>query len=276
MATPDISTPLDPDHPSPARIWDYILGGTHNFQSDREAARAILAEYPRYPWIAQRTRAFMRRVVTYLAGEVGITQFLDLGSGIPTVGNVHEVAQAINPAVRVVYVDQDPMAVVHSGTILQGVEHTAALQADMADPATVWAHPVVRELLDRTRPIAVLMMNVLHFVPDDALANRVVAGYTDALAAGSYLGLSHAASDGGEAQETRGRAIYTSLVQPIRARSREQITAFFDSLELEEPGVTQLPQWRPDGRDPGAERALEEALAARGGFCGLGRKGTTA
>jgi hypothetical protein len=273
MATPEISTPLDPDRPSPARIWDFMLGGTHNFQSDREAAQAILAEYPRYPWIAQRSRAFLRRCVRYLAAEENIDQFIDLGSGIPTVGNVHEIAQDINPAARVVYVDQDAMAVVHSGTILQGVENAAALQGDLTDPETIWSHPTVRKLIDPTRPTAVLLMGVLHFVADDDLAYRVVGDYVSRLAPGSFIAVSHASTEGGAAQERNGRAVYSKLVQSLRARSRSGIERFFDGLDLVEPGVTLLPEWRPDGRDPGGNGpALDEGLAARSGYCGVARK----
>jgi hypothetical protein len=165
------------------------------------------------------------------------------------------------------------MAVVHSGTILQGVENAAALQGDLTDPEAIWSHPTVRKLIDPTRPTAVLLMGVLHFVADDDLAYRVVGDYVSRLALGSFIAVSHASTEGGAAQERNGRAVYSKLVQSLRARSRSGIERFFDGLDLVEPGVTLLPEWRPDGRDPGGNGpALDEGLAARSGYCGVARK----
>ncbi len=167
MGTPPTPPPgVSTDIPSVARMYDYFLGGYHNFAADRQAAERVLAQFPDTRFIAQANRAFLRRAVTFL-GEQGIAQFLDIGSGILTVGNVHEIVQAGNPNARVVYVDSDPVAVIHSETILADNPNAAAVRADARQPEAILAHPEVRRLLDPARPLAVLLVALLHFVTDD-------------------------------------------------------------------------------------------------------------
>lgn len=181
--------------PSAARIYDYLLGGYHNFEVDRAVAQKFIEILPRAPLIMRANRAFVRRAVRFLV-EQGIDQFLDIGSGIPTVGNVHEIAQGINPSTRVVYVDRDPVAVRHSEEILKGDANTVVIQADARDTLAILGHPEVSRLLDLDKPVAVLIASVLLFLPDDDEAYRVVRTLREALAPGSYLGISHATMEG--------------------------------------------------------------------------------
>ncbi|HEX6500300.1 MAG TPA: SAM-dependent methyltransferase [Micromonosporaceae bacterium] len=238
-----------------ARMYDYFLGGIHNFAADREAARKVVAQFPDIPVGARANRAFLRRAVRFLAG-VGIRQFLDIGSGIPTQGNVHEIAQEAAGDARVVYVDIDPVAVAESLDILAGNEQATAIRADMRDPGAVLTHPRLVKLLDLSEPTALLMGAVLHFVPDDAQAHSIRAEFLNSLASGSYLLVTHAAS---ESFENRDDAMSTAVevykrqtTTPGKVRSRAEMLAFFDGLELVEPGVVWVPQWRPDPqeRDP--------------------------
>ena len=178
-----------------ARMYDYLLGGAQNFAVDREAVHAALARFPHLARSAQANRAFLRRVVRYCLTELGITQFLDLGSGVPTVGNVHEVAHALDPTARLVYVDHEPVAVAVARRLLADTHTVAVLQADLTDPATVLASAEVADTLDLTAPVAVLVLSVLRFVPDTANPAGAIATYLDALAPGSALALSHISDD---------------------------------------------------------------------------------
>lgn len=236
-----------------ARIYDYYLGGVHNFAADQAAAKALMAMSPLVPAIARSNRAFMRRTVRYLA-EAGVRQFLDIGSGIPTVGNVHEIAQGIAPEARVVYVDIDPVAVSESLEILYGNEHATAIRADLREPQTILNHPQVRNLLDFDKPIALLLVGILYFVTDDSEAYDAVSELLAALAPGSYVVVSHNTTD--ELQYSQDHVktaqdVYKrQTATPLRLRSRAEIARFFDGLELVEPGLVWLPQWRPEPGDP--------------------------
>lgn len=243
--TPD---DVETDRPSAARIYDYYLGGSHNFAIDREFAKRAIELWPQLPQIMRENRAFLNRAVRYLVGQ-GITQFLDLGSGIPTVGNVHEVAQGENPDARVVYVDTDPVAVTLSRSLLAGVTGTEIVQADLRDVESVLAAVEARHLLDLTAPTAVLMVAVLHFVPDSDDPAGIVARYRSALAPGSYLALSHATQEGEPGQADPHMALYAKIGTPMTMRSRAQVEAIIDGFEPVPPGVVFFPQWRPD---PGA------------------------
>lgn len=256
------------DKPSAARMYDYALGGYHNFEVDRRAGEQVAAIFPDLPLALRTNRAFMRRAVTFLA-EQGIDQFLDLGSGIPTVGNVHEVAQAHNPAARVVYVDSDPIAVRHSELILQDNPNAAVLQADVRQPEYILDHPEVRRLLDFSRPLAVMIVALFHFVPDDAEAYRVVRVVRDTLAPGSYLAISHASTEGisRELAQQMERAYGASAI-PFKFRSRAQLTPFFTGLDLIEPGLVYMPLWRPDDPDD----LLLDHPQRTTGLAGVGRK----
>ncbi len=236
---------IDVERPSASRVYDYFVGGMHNFEIDRRLADQIAAFTPNIAETMRANRELLRRCVRHLV-EAGIDQFLDIGSGIPTVGNVHEVAQAGNPAARVVYVDIDPVAVAHSSAILDGDPNTAVILADAADPARILADPQVRDLLDFDRPIAVLLLGVLHFLPDEADPAARVAHLREAVAPGSYLAITHATADGQpeevlEAQKLSGRTDTTIVLRPKSA-----IAAYFGDWPLLDPGLVPLPLWRPD------------------------------
>jgi hypothetical protein len=256
------------ERPSVARIYDYHLGGFHNVASDRRAAEAAAAGYPDLPLIMRLNRTFLRRAVQYLVGQ-GIRQFLDLGSGIPTVGNVHEVAQAVQPASRVVYVDDDPVAVGISEVILDGRPNVGVLQADIRFPERVLAHPVVARWLDFERPVAILLVFVLHFVPEEEAASRLVRVLRDAMAPGSYLVISHGTA---EPMAPRVVAEQTALTRQtshtLHLRSRAQIAAYFGELTMVDPGLVYLPLWRPESV---ADLWLDQPERSAS-FGGIGRK----
>lgn len=236
---------VDPDRPSAARVYDYYLGGSHNFGADREMARRAMALWPGLPLIMQANRGFLRRAVQFLIGQ-GITQFLDLGSGIPTVGNVHEIAQAARPDARVVYVDIDPVAVAQSRALLAGDERTEVIHADLCDVAAVLGDPRTTGLLDLSAPVGVLMVAVLHFVPATADPAGVLGRYRAAIAPGSYLAMSHATGDGQPDQADPHTSLYQRTGTPMTMRSRTEIAAMLHGFEVVDPGIVFLPQWRPD------------------------------
>ncbi|MCT2278404.1 SAM-dependent methyltransferase [Micromonospora chalcea] len=250
---------IDIERPSVARMYDYYLGGSHNFAADRAAARAMVEAVPEAPLMAQANRAFLRRAVQYLA-QAGVRQFLDIGSGIPTVGNVHEIAQRIDRQSRVVYVDVDPVAVAHSQEILAGNEHATVLQEDLRRPEAILTHPEVTRLLDFSRPVAVMIVAVLHFIPDSDRPEEILRTLRGALAPGSHLVLSQASEDGraGTGERAEAERVYRRTDSQLWIRSRAELTALFDGFELVDPGVVWVPQWRPDSPDQAenAERAV--------------------
>ncbi len=244
-ATPDV--PLDT--PSAARMYDYYLGGFHNFAIDRQAADAIATLHPDVALVMRANRAFLRRAVHFLVAR-GIDQFLDIGSGIPTVGNVHEVAQGANPAARVVYVDSDPVAVAHSAAILQGNDAAAVIQADARHPEQILGDPVVRRMLDFDRPLGVLIVALLHFIPDDGEAYGLVRAVRDAVAPGSYLAIGHGTTDGLPSERyAQMERLYARTTTPGRMRPRAAIERFFEEMIIVEPGIVHVPLWRPEGAD---------------------------
>jgi hypothetical protein len=232
-----------------ARIYDYWLGGRNNFGADRAAAQQMAVVWPDAPVAARENRAFLGRAVRFLAGEAGIRQFLDLGSGLPAAGSVHEVAQAIAPDARVVYVDSDPMVLAHARS-LQTSETVAVIHADLRDAAAILDQADARQLIDFTQPVALLFVSVLHFIhgPD---ARQAVTGYLSAAVPGSYLVLTHGSTDEAIDPELAGklRDTYASTANPVLGRPRAEIGEFFDGLDILEPGLVPLPRWRPD--DPG-------------------------
>ena len=259
------------DQPSVARIWDWFLGGSHNFAVDREVARKTLELMPEGPQMARLSRAFLRRAVEYCV-QAGITQFIDLGSGIPTVGNVHEVAQRAAPDARVVYVDIDPVAVVHTRQILDGNESTAVVQADLRDAAGVLAAPEVRALLDFDRPIAMLMVMVLHFVPDADDPRGIIAAYRSALAPGSALVVAHGSRNTEGMPNSHlhtAREMYEQKVGSVSLRTRDEVRVLFDGFELVEPGLVWVPEWRPEATERSADPDLHRP---RAGYAGVGLK----
>jgi hypothetical protein len=259
---------VDTEKPSIARMYDYLLGGAHNFAVDRTAVDKIIKVMPNLPAILRANRGFLRRALHHLLDQ-GVTQFLDLGSGIPTVGNVHEVAQSIDPRARVVYVDVDPVAVAHSQVILDGNPGAAVIHADLCDPAAILADPRM-DLLDLDRPVALLMLAVVHFLPDSANPAAVIARYRDRLAAGSYLAITHASLEGGAAESAAGRDEFNrqSAGATLVTRSPAEINGFFAGFELVDPGLVYLAQWRPD---PDAD-LLDSNEPLISHLAGLGRK----
>jgi hypothetical protein len=247
---------LDVTVPNVARIYDYILGGKDNFEADRHAAGQILAVIPGGSGPARMNRAFLGRVVHLLAAQWGIRQFLDIGSGLPTASNVHEIAQAAAPDARVVYVDNDPVVVLHAQAILEDrAKGVAAVRGDLRDPAGITASPPVRELIDFSQPTAVLLFAVLHFVPDADDPRTLLARFRDVMAPGSALALSHVTDENLDEEAGRaGRAVYQSTSAPIVPRSRAQIEGFFDGLDLLPPGVVGISHW-PEP-DPGGAAPL--------------------
>ena len=246
---PRIPDDVATDRPSAARIYDYYRGGSHNFAVDREFAKRAIELWPQLPQIMWENRSFLNRAVRYLVGQ-GITQFLDLGSGIPTVGNVHEVAQGENPHARVVYVDTDPVAVTLSRSLLAGVANTEIVEADLRDVESVLSAVETRQLLDLSAPTAVLMIAVLHFVPNSDDPAGIVARYRSAMAPGSYLALSHATHEGEPGQAEPHMALYAQTGTPMTMRSRSEIEVIIGGFEPVPPGIVYFPQWRPDPQSP--------------------------
>ncbi|MBX6166624.1 MAG: SAM-dependent methyltransferase [Thermobispora bispora] len=253
---------IDPTIPSVARMYDYYLGGKDNFPADREAAEKMLAIGRKMGndgrELARENRAFLGRAVRHLA-ESGVTQFIDIGAGLPTQENVHQVAQRHAPGSRVVYVDNDPVVLVHARALLADNPDTIVIDGDLRDPDAIFDNPEVRAHIDFTRPFAVLLVAVLHFVPDDEAAARIVASARDRLIPGGHLVLSHVYK--GDVVEEKAveesAQIYAATSSGgLAVRSLEQITSYFDGLELLEPGVVPVEAWRPDvpwevSADPG-------------------------
>jgi hypothetical protein len=229
-----------------ARVYDWWLGGDHNFQSDIDAARTSVALDQTMRASARANRAFMGRAVRFLADEAGIQQFLDIGSGIPTQNNVHQVAQATVPGSRVVYVDNDDVAVAHSRLILRDNPDAAVIQSDLRQPESILADPSVQLLLDFNRPIGLLLVAVVHFLPDDDEVRDILATLRSALAPGSYLVISHTCRDADPVLAQQHEKIYTSRVDTtFRMRTREEIGQLFNGFTLVEPGLVWVPEWRP-------------------------------
>lgn len=241
----DISEFVPIDKPNVARMYDYHLGGFHYFDVDQQAAEQMLAFFPDLKQIMWANRAFLRRAIAFLHTQ-GIDQFLDIGSGLPTVGNVHEMAQARNPAARVVYVDIDPVAVEYSKALLRGNPHATAIRGDVRYPDLILKRPEVQQLLDFRRPVAVMLVAVLHFVADDAQAYQSVRSLREAMPAGSYLVISHATHEKVPPEVvTRSEQIYARSTIPFKTRLRHEVAGFFDGLMLVEPGLVYAPAWRP-------------------------------
>jgi O-methyltransferase involved in polyketide biosynthesis len=242
----------------PARMYDYYLGGKDNFEADREAAEAAIAAYPPLRAWARANRAFLGRAVRFAAAQ-GIRQFLDIGTGIPSAGSTNEIAQAVDPDARVVYVDNDPIVLTHARALLAGHPsgHTTVIQADLRDPAAILAHPELLAALDLSQPVALMLVAVLHFVPDEQGAAEAVATLRAALAPGSLLIISHASGDfATRSMATDGPKAYSQASAPLILRQGEAVQAFFGDFPLVEPGLVQLPLWRPDGDLPDAWQTL--------------------
>ena len=231
----------------PARMYDYYLGGKDNFDADRQAAEAALKAAPELRLIARENRAFLDRAVRFLVRS-GVRQFLDIGAGLPTQRNVHEIAQKVAPETRVVYVDNDPIVLVHARALLSThrLGRTAVVQADVREPEAILAHEDVRALIDFSRPTAIMLVSVLQFVPDrDPL--EIVRPLRDALPAGGYLVLSHPTQDFRSDQVDQVAGTYNRAKAPAVPRRKAEIERIFEGFEILEPGIVQTPLWRPDG-----------------------------
>jgi S-adenosyl methyltransferase len=249
-----------------ARVYNYWLGGKDNYAADRAAGDAVIESYPYVVAGVRANRAFLARTVRYLAGEAGIRQFLDIGTGIPTASNTHEVAQAIAPGSRVVYVDNDPIVLAHARALLTSTPEgvTDYIEADFRDAATILRQAA--HTLDFSRPVAVMLVAILHLIGDEDDPYGTVATLMDTVAPGSYLTVSHLASD----IAARARAEATERLRVLMhekqtLRSRDEVARFFAGLEMVEPGVVRIPEWRPESE---ADAASPSAL-----WGGMGRKG---
>jgi hypothetical protein len=258
--SPEINTNI----PQTARIWNYWLGGKDNFPVDRQVGDQVLEAFPAIVENARASRAFLARAVRYLAGEAGIRQFLDIGTGLPTANNTHQVAQSVAPESRIVYVDNDPIVLVHARALLtsspQGV--TAYVDADLRDPDTILQQ--AGRTLDFSQPVAIMLMGILGHIADDDEAQSIVKRLLGGVPSGSYLTM----NDGSDTSEevVEAARIWNQSANPTyHLRSPERIARFFDGLELVEPGVVSPPRWRPEPSPSGPPAAIDS-------YCGVGRK----
>jgi SAM-dependent methyltransferase len=257
----EVPAEIDTGVAHPARVYDYMLGGKNNFAADQAAARAALTANPALGTAIRENRAVMRRMTAFLAGEAGIRQFLDIGTGLPTSPNLHEVAQERAPSARVVYVDNDPIVLAHARALLASSADgsCAYLEADLRAPDAIITDPLLRETLDLAKPVALVLVGILHFIPDSDRPHDVVARLLAALAPGSYLAVQHPTADfyppgAGTA------AAYQRAGMPFQYRTREEFARFFTGLELVPPGIVPMAEWRADG-EPGPRPAPAEASA---------------
>ncbi|HTR90388.1 MAG TPA: SAM-dependent methyltransferase [Trebonia sp.] len=255
---------IDVTQPSVARVYDAILGGKDNFEADRAVAEMAHRAFPDGGRAAHINREMLGRAVRYMAGQ-GVRQFLDLGSGLPTAQNTHQIAQGVDPGARVVYVDNDPMVLAHGRALLADNASTIVVTADLREPDAIWSMPEITGFLDLSQPVGLILNAVVHHVLDEEDPYRVVARYVALLAPGSYLLLTHFSSSSPEARALEGVLLRT--LGRGQLRTRDEISRFFDGLEVVEPGVGYLPDWHPDGQVP-AVPGISELLYVGG----LGRK----
>jgi SAM-dependent methyltransferase len=245
---------VDVTVPDASRVYDFALGGVHNFEVDRDFWGRTEKAFPGAGLVARANRAFLGRAVRWLSAQ-GIRQFLDIGSGIPTLGNVHEVAQEANPDARVMYVDIDPIAVEQSRSLLTGNPYARVIEGDLRDPEAILRHPDVRDLLDFSRPVAVLTVAVLHFVPDSAAPAKIIDRLGKAMVPGSYLVVSHLGPDvtpEGRAGQEAARKLYERTPTPVVVRDPDEIAEIIgERFEIVEPGVVAATDWRPDPDEAG-------------------------
>lgn len=259
MASGESAPPgVDISRPSVARVYDYMLGGKDNFAVDRQASRLALQITPDGPEAARASRAFLRRVVRFLAREAGIRQFLDIGSGLPTQGNVHEIAHEVDRSARVVYVDNDPMALAHSQALLTGTELTTVIQADLRRPREILDHPEVERLIDFQEPVGLLLLAILHHLNDHEDPAEMARVLREALPTGSYLAISHFHDPAEEHPEASRKAqavekVFNETLGTGRWRTREEILGYFGDFTLAEPGLVPVAAWRPGSEPPSAQ-----------------------
>ena len=244
---------IDTSRPHPARMYDYYIGGKNHFAADREVADKALASWPAGRIGLRENRRFLGRAVRYLAGEAGVRQFLDIGSGLPATNNVHEVAQAADPSSRVVYIDNDPLVLAHARALLasSSAGRTAYVQADLRDPAGILSSPQVRDVLDFDQPIALMLIAVLHFLDDEDKPDEIIGALLDALPPGSYLAASHMTLEHDPVAVGGGQQAYLDAGITMHARDADQFARLaFTGLEMVPPGVVLVSEWRPDVTGP--------------------------
>jgi hypothetical protein len=266
---PGLPAEIDTSRPHSARIYDYFLGGKNHFAADREVAEKSLASVPSGRTGAREQRAFLGRAVSYLAAEAGVRQFLDIGTGLPTTNNVHEVAQAIVPSARVVYVDNDPLVLAHARALLTSSEEgrTAYIHADLRSPGEILSSPVVGEVLDFSQPVALMLVGILHFLEDKDEPERIIDTLLGALPAGSYLTASHLNPEHDPVAVAAGVRAYQAGGVTVQARDSSEFAALaFRDLELVPPGVVSVSEWRPEANGP------RPTLAEVSCYGGVGRK----
>jgi hypothetical protein len=256
---------IDVTTPSVARMYDYYLGGKDNYAADREAARLVLGAAPDVPLAALENREFLKRAMQYLAAERGISQFVDIGPGLPTQANIHQLAHKHDPGAKVAYIDNDASVLVHSRALLDGVPGVTLLPGDLREPEAILEDPGLTAVIDFSRPVALLMTLVLHFVPPDDDPYGLVATYRDALCPGSFLVLSHVTGDDREPGMLAGVGAYENASAPLILRTRSQVQEFFNGFDLIDPGVVFLSQWRPTGE-------YHAQGGTRWAYCGVGEK----
>lgn len=272
LETPQIPPGADPEKPAPARLYDYYLGGTTNFPVDREAAERIRADLPEISDMAWANRGFHQRAARWLAAECGIRQFIDIGSGLPTQGNTHEVIQKVSRQATVVYVDNDPLVLAYASKLLTDNGTTAVIHADLRDPDSVLNHPDLCALIDFSQPIGLLMTAVLHFVADGSDPWGLVARYVSALVPGSYLAVSHVTADNVPQRGlATGLAEYAKATENIYLRPRAEVERFFEGLELVPPFDNGEPRLVFMGEWGAEDPELADSDGSRWGYCGVAR-----
>jgi len=244
---------IDTSRPHPARMYDYYIGGKNHFAADRALADRALASWPAGRIGLRENRRFLGRMVRYLAAEAGVRQFLDIGSGLPTTNNVHEIAQAVDSSSRVVYVDNDSMVLAHARALLASAPEgrTAYLQADLRSPLDILRSPVTQSVLDFTKPVALMLVAVLHFLPEEDKPEAVISTLLDALPSGSYLAASHVTTEHDRVGLGGGQRAYREAGIPMHARDADEFAQLaFSGLDLMPPGVVLVSEWRPDSNAP--------------------------
>jgi SAM-dependent methyltransferase len=261
---------IDTTKPHPARMYDYYLGGKDHYEVDAQAAQQVLNHNPYAAHGARALRLFMQRSTRYLAAEAGIRQFLDIGTGIPTEPNLHQIAQGAQPDARIVYADNDPIVLTHARALLRSSPEgrTAYLDADVREPGKILDAAELHDTIDLSQPVALSLNALLHFVPDEFHAYDLVQAYADALAPGSYLVISHVTGDFDPVTLAKIIEIYRAGGIPAQTRTESEVARFFDGLELVEPGVVPVHRWRPTAGDPSSDYTNAQAAS----WAGVARK----
>lgn len=262
--TEETTPPIDIDvtTPSTARMYDYYLGGKDHYAADREAAQRVFESVPETPKLARQNRGFLQRAVRYLAAEAGIRQFIDVGTGLPTQGNVHEIAQQAAPDTQVVYVDNDPVVLAHARALLaHHNDNVAVVEGDLRLPGAILNHLDMTRLIDFTEPVAVLFASVLHFATDEDNPARIVAAFRDRMAPGSYVVISHVTPGNRPDDAQQGAQVYQQATSTVTLRTRDQVASLFDGFTLVDPGVTTAADWRSDS-PPSTDPVVAQVYAA--------------